>query len=57
MKLDHYEQHIYNDLTSKGIDHDRALRVLINSVEGDYSQLSKGLYKYGKEKGILIWEN
>ena len=53
MKLSLYEQHVYNDLTMKGIDHDRALRVLINSVEGDYTQLSRWLKKYAKKEGLI----
>lgn len=51
--LDPYEQRIYDDLTRKGMESNRVLEIMINSVEGDYSQLSKGLLAYAKERGLL----
>lgn len=53
LKLDLYEQKVFNDLTAKGTAPERVLNVLINSVEGDYTQLSAGLLAYGKERGII----
>jgi len=53
-KLDLYEQQVYNDLTNKGIEPQRVLRLLINKVEGDYTQLSKGLLKYAKSNGLIL---
>jgi hypothetical protein len=55
-KLDPYEQKVFNDLTSKGMESERALKVLINNVEGDYSQLSKGLLDYGIKQGLIKGE-
>lgn len=52
-KLDLYETQVYNDLTSKGIEPDRVLKVLINSVEGDFSQLSTGLREYAHSIGEM----
>lgn len=51
-KLDRYEQFVYDDLTAKGVESERVLNVLINSVEGDYSQLSTGLNQWRLENDI-----
>lgn len=51
VKLDPYEQFVFKDLTSKGHAPDYALNVMINSVEGDHSQLSPGLKSYAKSIG------
>lgn len=42
-QLDAFESMQYKDLTSKGISKADALKILINNVEGDYSQLSESL--------------
>jgi hypothetical protein len=47
--LDAGEKRMYKDLTSKGLTKENAIEVLINMVEGDYTQLSKGLAKLAKQ--------
>lgn len=51
--LDPYEQHVFDDLTGKGLEPERALKVLINTVEGDISQLSEGLKEYAVKNKLL----
>lgn len=51
--LDLYEQRVYSDLLRKGVSEERALQVLINTVEGDYSQLSDGLLNYAVENKLI----
>ena len=41
--LDTYERMLYDDFISRGNDKESALKILINSVENDYSQLSDEL--------------
>lgn len=41
-QLDSYETTVYNDLRER-MTKENALQILINSVEGDYTQLSEGL--------------
>ena len=44
-KLDMYEQSQIKSMISKGISEQKAIEILINSVDGDYSQLSDELRK------------
>lgn len=53
INLDLYEQRVYSDLLRKGVSEERALQVLINTVEGDYSQLSDGLLNYAVENKLI----
>ncbi len=46
--LDPFEQRMYDDFKKHG--HGYALQLIINSVEGDYSQLSKKLAKVAREQ-------
>jgi hypothetical protein len=48
--LDAFERMQFTDLTSKGLTKENALQVLINSVEGDYSQLSDELGEIAMEQ-------
>ena len=41
--LDIFERMQYEDLLSKGMSKENVLQILINNVEGDYSQLSDEL--------------
>lgn len=41
--LDTYERMMFDEFMSNGNDKESALKILINSVEGDYSQLSDEL--------------
>jgi hypothetical protein len=43
--LDRYERMVYDDMIMKGRSKPEALMILINQVEGDYSQLSPSLRK------------
>jgi len=43
--LDRYERMVYDDMIMKGRSKTEALMILINQVEGDYSQLSPSLRK------------
>jgi hypothetical protein len=43
MNLDAYETMMYKNLTERGMDKVDALKIIINNVEGDYSQLSPSL--------------
>jgi hypothetical protein len=45
-KLDMYERMRYDNMLRKGISKEDALNILINDVDGDYSQLSRELRKY-----------
>jgi hypothetical protein len=47
--LDPYETFIYNDM-SKKMSKEDALQIIINNVEGDYSQLSPKLRKIAKKQ-------
>jgi len=47
--LDPYETFIYNDM-SKKMSKEDALQIIINNVEGDYSQLSPNLRKIAKKQ-------
>lgn len=51
--LDPLEQQVYDDMLMKGYDSDKALHLVWNMADGDESQISEGLLKYGKSKG---WE-
>ena len=42
-KLDVYERMVYNDMIKKGLSKQEALTIIINQVEGDFSQLSPEL--------------
>lgn len=53
INLDLYEQRVYSDLLRKGVSEERSLQVLINTVEGDYSQLSDGLLNYAVENKLI----
>ena len=49
-KLDIYEQMMYNNLREKSyLTKSNSLKVLINNVEGDYSQLSRPLKTIAKK--------
>lgn len=50
--LDPIERRWYDDFIKKGIDKDRALIIIINTVEGDWSQLSPALKRYAKAIGL-----
>ena len=54
--LDLYEQRVYSDLLRKGLAEKNALEVIINNVEGDYSQLSDGLLNYAVENKLITIE-
>lgn len=47
--LDMYEEFVYNDMIKKGRTKTEALMILINNVEGDFSQLSPKLRKIALE--------
>jgi len=47
--LDTYERMLYDDLISNGNDKESALKILINSVEGDCSQLSDELAELAEQ--------
>ena len=47
--LDTYERMVYDDLISRVNDKESALKILINSVEGDYSQLSDELAELAEQ--------
>jgi len=51
--LDLYEMSVFNDLISKGLEPENVLRILINTVEGDFSQLSNGLKDYAIANKLL----
>ena len=53
VKLDLYEQQVFDDLTGKGVEPENVLRVLINTVEGDVSQLSEGLKEYAIKNNLI----
>ena len=48
--LDLFERMQFTDLTSKGLTKENALQILINSVEGDHSQLSDELGEIAREQ-------
>jgi hypothetical protein len=52
-KLDMYEKMRYDGMLKKGISKKSALEILINDVDGDYSQLSPELRKYA----IFVYES
>jgi hypothetical protein len=46
-KLDNYETFVFNDMIKKH-NKETVLEILINNVEGDFTQLSPGLKKLAK---------
>lgn len=50
--LDAYEKKVLKDMNSRGISLEDALKILINQVEGDWSQLSDELKRYAKRIGM-----
>ena len=48
--LDEYETFIYRDMKNKGLSHENSLQIIINQVEGDYSQLSPKLSRIAKKE-------
>ncbi len=53
INLDLYEQRLYADLLRKGLTEEKALEVIVNNVEGDYSQLSDGLLNYAVDNKLI----
>jgi hypothetical protein len=51
VNLDLYEQREFDRMTANGMSEAKALEILINTVEGDWSQLSTGLKRYAKSIG------
>lgn len=51
--LDLYEEREVKRMMGNGMTLEKALQILINSVEGDDSQLSRGLLTYKLTRGIL----
>jgi hypothetical protein len=47
--LDTYERMLYDDFISRGNDKESSLKILINSVENDYSQLSDELAELAEQ--------
>ena len=43
------QKKLYKNLINRGLTKENALQILINDVEGDYTQLSKGLAKLAKQ--------
>lgn len=52
IQLDDFEKRVYDDMIKRGISSDKALEILVNEVEGDWSQLSPGLKAWAKSKGM-----
>ena len=48
-KFDLYERFVISDLVKRGYSIEKAVELVINQVEGDYSQLSDVIKKYVKE--------
>ena len=46
-KLDNYENFVFNDMIKKH-SKETVIEILINNVEGDFTQLSPGLKKLAK---------
>ena len=51
--LDPYEQREFDRMTANGTSAEKALEIIVNTVEGDESQLSAGLKRLAKNKGWL----
>lgn len=51
--LDDYESMMFKRMTDKGMSKEKALEILINQVEGDYSQLSPKLARVAKKQGTM----
>jgi hypothetical protein len=51
--FDLYEQFLISDLMKRGHSFENAVKVTVNSVEGDETQLSKGIKKYMKQRKEL----
>jgi hypothetical protein len=54
-KLDMYERMKFDDLINRGISKEDTINVLINDIDGDYSQLSPELNKYVKWYKTYYW--
>ena len=51
--LDPYERHTYDDMSIRmGHPKELCLKLLINQVEGDWTQLSPALQRYARSKGL-----
>ena len=48
--FDLYEQFVIGDLMKRGQTFDNAVKLVVNMVEGDETQLSKGIKKYMKQR-------
>jgi hypothetical protein len=51
--LDPYEKRVASDMISKGRSLEEVCTVMVNTVEGDETQLSPELLKFAKSKGLL----
>lgn len=50
-KLDPYEKMVFMRLI-KTVPEEKAVQIIVNDVEGDFTQLSKELQKYAKKHNI-----
>jgi len=55
--LDDFEDMTYNQYIKQGMTPEKALEILVNTVEGDTSQLSSALKKYADKKGLMNVKN